>query len=454
MEHKVPVIAIVGRPNVGKSSLFNRLIRRRFAIESDIAGTTRDRIYYHTEIGDIPSVLVDTGGLEYGKKENIEADVQSQVHLAIKEADLVFFVTDAKEMLTIGDYDAADKLRKSGKNILLIANKCDSKSSEDNVHEMGKLGFGEPIRISAYHRIGLEDLIEAAQAKLKKMGFKKLKHDATPANVTSVCFLGKPNVGKSSLVNAILGKPKVIVSSIPGTTRDSIDTEISWHDKNFNLIDTAGLRRRGHIERGLEKLSSFRALEAIERSDVACLIIDFKEGVKKQDQHIASYILEAGKGLILVVNKTDLMVNRQDDELHMINVLRRKFEFLPWAPAIFVSALKKTNIDKILDLAAVIHAERFRMLDADEIQGFMKETINKHMPPAVSSRMPKFYSLEQIGVNPPTFIYWVNDPDTIHFSYRRYLENELRARWPFTGTSIRVIFDSKKRPSEMKKYKK
>lgn len=454
MDHTLPIIAIVGRPNVGKSSLFNRLIRRRLAIESEIAGTTRDRIYHHADIGELSAVLVDTGGLEYGKKENIEADVQTQVFLAIAEADLIFFVIDAKTVLTISDYDTADKLRRSGKEILLIANKCDAASAQDNVHDLAKLGFGQPIEISAYHRTGLDDLNEIAEKKLKELGFTTLKHETLLSDVTNICFLGKPNVGKSSLVNAILGKTKVIVSNIPGTTRDSIDTEISWNDKKYNLIDTAGLRRRGRIERGLEKLSSFQALEAIERCDVACLIIDYKEGVRKQDQHIAQYILEAGKGLILVMNKIDLMGNRQDDEMKMINLLRRKFEFLPWAPAIFTSALNKTNIDKILDLAAVIHTERFRTIDSDELEGFMKETINKHLPPHVGTRMPKFYSLQQIGINPPTFIYWVKDPEAIHFSYRRYLTNELRARWPFTGTAIKIIFDTKKRPSSMKKGNK
>ncbi len=451
MEHPLPIIAIVGRPNVGKSSLFNRLIRKRIAIESEIAGTTRDRIYHHALIGGLPAVVVDTGGLEYGKKENIEADVATQVHLAIAEADLIFFMVDAKEGLTISDFNAADKLRRSAKEIMLIANKTDAKDAENNLPEMGKLGFGEPIGISAYHRTGIDELIEIAEKKLKTMGFKKPPQELEKKKITSICFLGKPNVGKSSLVNSILGKPKVIVSEIPGTTRDATDTEIVWNGKQFNLIDTAGLRRRGHIERGLEKLSSFRALEAIERSDVACLILDYKEGIRKQDQHIASYVLEAGKGLFLAVNKIDLMDNRADDEIRTINILRRRFEFLPWAPVVFVSALKKTNVEKILELAGRIYEERFLQIDKDELQSFMKETIYKHLPPITGARMPKFYSLEQSAVNPPTFVYWVNDPVSIHFSYRRYLENELRKRWPFTGTTIKIVFDTKKRPSSLKR---
>jgi len=445
MEHTIPIIAIVGRPNVGKSSLFNRLVGRRIAIESEIAGTTRDRLYRQCEINGLTTVLVDTGGLEYGKKENIEADIETQVHLAVEEADLILFMVDAKAGLTVSDYGAASMLRKSQKKIIFIANKTDSGEADANLPEMGKLGFGEPLEISAYHREGIDNLLDETETKLKAMGFIKQPHEETMSESTSICFLGKPNVGKSSLINALLGKTKVIVSAIPGTTRDAIDTEITWKEKKFNLIDTAGLRRRGKIERGLEKLSSFRSIEAIDRCDIACLIIDYKEGIRKQDQHIASYILEAGKGLLIVVNKTDLMENRAEDETRTINVLRRRFEFLPWAPAIFVSALKKTNIEKILDLSSQIHAERFLQLDNDELQGFMKETTYKHLPPHVGNRLPRFFSLKQTGVNPPTFDYTVNYPMAIHFSYKRYLHNELRARWPFTGTAIKINFKQKLR---------
>lgn len=444
-EHITPIIAIVGRPNVGKSSLFNRLVGSRWAITSEIAGTTRDRIYHRAQINSLPAILVDTGGLEYGKKENIESDIQTQVHLAIAEADLIFFMIDAKEGLTISDYEAAKLLRKANKEMLLIANKIDTKNAEETLLECSKLGFGDPIGISAYHNSGIDELTEATEEKLKKMGFKKPPEETRQAETTNICFLGKPNVGKSSMVNALLGKHKVIVSHIPGTTRDAIDTEITWNNNKFNLIDTAGLRRRGKIERGLEKLSSFKSLSAIERSDVVCLIIDYSEGVTKQDQHIASYVLEAGKGLILIVNKCDLMEKREEDENRMINILRNKYAFLPWAPVIFVSALKRANVEKILEIAEKIQAERFLKLDNDELQGFMKEITYKHLPPIVGMTKPKFYSFEQVGVNPPTFIYLVNDPRGIHFSYRRYLENELRKRWPFTGTAIKIYFDKKKR---------
>jgi len=440
MEHALPIIAIVGRPNVGKSSLFNRLIGKRIAIESKIAGTTRDRIYRHCEINSLTVVLVDTGGLEYGKKTNIENDIKTQVELAIAEADLIYFVVDAKDELTANDFEAAATLRKSGKKILLIANKTDAQSASLNLPEISKLGFGNPIEISAYHRRGLDNLEDHTEEILKKLGFTKQQHNDSRSDITNICFIGKPNAGKSSLINALLGKPKVIVSETPGTTRDAIDTEITWQNKKFNLIDTAGLRKRGKIERGLEKLSSFRALEAIERSDITCLILDYKAGISNQDQHIASYILEANKGLLLIINKTDLMKSKEQEETKMIHILKRQFVFLPWAPVIFVSALQKTNIEKILEIASKIHEQRFLRIDPDELYSFMKEVTYKHLPPHMGKRLPKFFSLEQSDTNPPTFTYWVNDPTAIHFSYKRYLENELRAKWPFTGTPIKLIF--------------
>ena len=442
-EKRPPIIAIVGRPNVGKSSLFNRLIHKRLAITSDIAGTTRDRIYYHTSFDEFPIIIVDTGGMEYGKKKNIEADIQSQVEIAIEEADLIYFVVNAKEDLTSNDLEAARKLRKSLDKIIFIANKIDTKIAKEQLNELLKLGFGDPIAISAYHNIGIEDLSDATIKKIKKLGFKKPRTAQKPEKVTNVSFLGRPNVGKSSLVNAILGKSKVIVSAIPGTTRDAIDTGIKIEDQKYNLIDTAGLRRRGKIKRGLEKLSSFKALSAIERSDIVCLVMDYSMGVHKQDQHIASYILEAGKGLILVVNKTDLMDEKESEQKKMIRILRSRFEFLPWAPVIFVSALKRKNVMNIFELVKQIQLERFKEIPSNTLTEWMKEVTYKHMPPSTGRNRIKFYSIEQVKVNPPTFVIKVDNTRSIHFSYRRYLENELRKKFQFTGTAIKTFFRKK-----------
>jgi len=455
-QNKSAIIAIVGRPNVGKSSLFNRLIRERLAIESEIAGTTRDRLYHHAKFDDMDIILVDTGGLEYGKKENIEADVVSQAQLAIADADLIFFMVDAKEGLNINDLEAAKVLRKSHKKVLLVGNKIDVKDIDENIHEFLKLGFGEPTLISAYHRIGLDELESETIGILKNMGFKPAPEEESTVvekpKTTKICFIGRPNVGKSSLVNALLGKPKVIVSEVAGTTRDATETPFTWNDKEFTLVDTAGLRRRGRIEGDLEKLSSFKSLDAIERADVVCLILDYEQGIKKQDQHIASYAIEANKGLILVLNKIDLMEDRKDDEQRTINELRNKFDFLPWAPVVFTSAQNRTHVEKILEIADQIQTERFRVIDEDELMGFYKETIMKHLPSfAGNNKHVVFYSLKQIQTNPPTFVYTVNDERALHFSYRRYLENALRKRWPFTGTGIKVIFEKKLRRIRQRK---
>ncbi|MBD3327888.1 ribosome biogenesis GTPase Der [Candidatus Peregrinibacteria bacterium] len=437
----LPKIAIVGRPNVGKSSLFNRLINKRHAITSKIAGTTRDRIYHRAEIGDYTAILIDTGGIEYGKKENIENDVQTQVDVAIQEADLVYFVVDAKEGLTIEDNQAAEKLRRSKKEIVLIANKVDTKESDSNIPEIMTLGFGEPTEISAYHNQNIGEIYSLTLEKFKKLQLSPLKDsDNLQHDTINISFIGKPNVGKSSIVNTIIGKEKVIVSDIPGTTRDAIDTEITWNDQKFTLIDTAGLRKRGKIERGIEKISSFRALDAIERSDIVCLLIDYKEGVRKQDQHISSYALEAGKGVIIIVNKSDLMDDKEAEQNRFIRILKSRFDFLPWAPVIFTSALKRKNVENILKLANEIYNERFKKIPDEELNLFMKEITHKHLPPTVGNRVNKFYKLEQDAVNPPCFVYYLKDPKSLHFSYRRYLENEIRKRYGFNGTAIRLYF--------------
>jgi GTP-binding protein len=440
-DRHVPIIAIVGRPNVGKSSLFNRLIHKRVAITSEIAGTTRDRIYFATEIDNIPAILVDTGGMEYGKKENIEADVQSQARLAIKEADLILFVVDVGEELTANDYDAVQVLRKAHKNILFIANKYDHPRFEEQLYRFSELGFGEPIKISTIHKIGLDELEERLTKELKKQGWKKAKKpQKKDENMIQICFAGRPNVGKSSLINALLGEQKLIVSPIAGTTRDAVDIQLQWQEQNFNLIDTAGVRRRGKVDPNLEKLSVLRSLEAIERADIVCLILDYERGISKQDMHISEYILDAGKGLLLVVNKSDLMKNSKQDQQRFINILRHRFDFLPWAPVVFVSALKHKNIEKIFELSSNIQKERSKKIDSDELDGFMKETTYKHLPPASSFTRPRIYHLEQTDTNPPTFIFQVKDAKILHFSYRRYLENELRKKYGFTGTAVRLIF--------------
>ena len=437
-----PIIAIVGKPNVGKSTLFNRIIGKRLAIISEKAGTTRDRIYQNITINDFPVSLVDTGGLSYESNDNFEHNIKSQAQVAINEADLIYFVIDTSEQLTIEDYGAADILRKSNKKVILIANKFDSKESESRIVELYSLGFGDPIGISSIHNLGFDELNKVTLKALKDLKFKPVKEKKENKNNIKICLLGRPNVGKSSLVNAILGQNRVIVSDIPGTTRDSLDINFTFGDKNFTLVDTAGLKRRGKIIPGIDKFSSLRVFRALDDSDVALLMLDFKEGISKQDMHIAQYILEAKKGLILVVNKIDLAEEEKDRDKFLSKVMD-KFIFLPWAPLVFVSALKKKNINKVFEIAESIVQERNKRIPTGELNSFIKRITIKHHPSGTKRIKPKIFYVSQTGVNPPEFVFFVNDAGALHFSYRRYLENELRKAYSFAGTAISLVFRSR-----------
>lgn len=433
----LPIIAIVGRPNVGKSTLFNRLIGKRYAVTSSVPGTTRDRIYHETEIDGSKAILIDTGGMEFEKKENIEADVQTQAKIAVLEADMIFFVSDATSPLLKSDFDCAQYLRKSKKPVLLIANKSDNKKSEQNIPQLYKFGFGDPVLVSSIHNQGIDDLELAAKKILRKL--KKKPLPLKKKNSIAVAITGKPNVGKSSIINALLNKQRFIVSDKPGTTIDSIDTDFKYQNQDFCLIDTAGIRRRGKIEKGIEKFGVFRSLQAISRADVACLILDLTTGVANQDLHVSEYILEAGKGLIIVVNKEDLMKNKQEDQKKILRFLQYRMSYIPWAPVIFTSAITKKNIFQIFALSKNISEERKKKISQSDFSLFVKATIFAH-PPTRSNRkiiMPKG---EQSDINPPEFTFYTNHPDLIHFSYRRFLENEIRRKYGFYGTPIRITF--------------
>lgn len=445
-----PLIAIVGRPNVGKSTLFNRLIGKRLAVISDIAGTTRDRIYQDIHINGFDAHIVDTGGLEYGKHESIEGDMKAQAEIAIEEADLIYFIIDASEDLTVDDYAAADVLRRSKKEILLIANKFDSAEAHDRLMEFYELGFGEPMPVSAIHKTGINELKEVTEKNLKKLKFKKKPKSKkkTKEKEIRIGFLGKPNVGKSSLVNALLGEDRVIVSDIPGTTRDATNTYITYNDTKFSLIDTAGLRKRGRIEKGIEKFSSLRCFQALDDCDIALLVVDFSENISKQDMHIAEFIMDAKKGVIIIVNKIDLA----DDDAHKqryIKHVQKKFSFMPWAPLILTSATEKKNIEMIYELSEKIFEQRQKRISTGELNSFIKKTTFKHIPSGTKNIRPKILYVTQAGINPPEFILFVNQENAFHFSYKRYLENELRKEYGFVGTVIDVQMRSRP-PKEMK----
>ncbi len=432
----LPIIAIIGRPNVGKSTFFNRLIGKRIAVTSPIAGTTRDRIYHEAEIGGYRCILADTGGMEFEKKKNIEADVQLQARIAVSEADIIYFVLDASQPLTASDRDCAAYLRKSKKPIILIAHKADNKKSEEYGPQIYELGLGEAIPVSSIHNLGIFDVDEATQKILKKMKWKKEK--MRKKNETAIAIVGKPNVGKSSLVNAFLGEPRLIVSDQPGTTIDATDTPFKFVEHEYRLIDTAGLRRRGKIGKGTPRYGALRALNAISRSDVTCLLLDAGIGLTNQDLHVSEYILEAGKGLIVAINKSDLM-EEQMERKKLLDLLAYRMGYMPWAPVIFISALKKKNIFKMLELARNITAERRKKIPDADFKIFLKTTVLSH-PPTRSGRKIIFYKGWQSDSEPPVFTFICNHPDLIHFSYRRFLENEIRRRYGFHGTAIRLIF--------------
>lgn len=435
--NQIPTIAIIGRPNVGKSTLFNRLIGKKYAVIAKEAGTTRDRLSQMFDCDGYETILVDTGGLEYGKKENIEADVQTQAKLAIEEANLILFILDNTESLTKNDFLVADILRKAKKEIIVVANKCENLDKKTDEYNYYELGFDKPILISAIHKLGISNLKEAIIKKLKKQKFSKVRKKIQSIHC-NICVLGKPNAGKSSLINSLLGSDKIIVSEIPGTTRDATDTEIIYNEKKYNLIDTAGLRRPGKIERGIEKFSSLRCIGAITRADVVVLLIDGSVNISKQDCHIAQHALEQEKGLILAVNKIDLFESGEEERNEKIWQLRKSFAFVPWAPVVFVSTRNKKNIYEILTLSDNILIERKKRISTPEVNKFLQRITLKHRPASAKGAKPKFMYASQVDINPPKFLLFFKNGDNLHFSYPRYLENEIRKEYGFEGTAIKL----------------
>ena len=447
----LPVVAIVGRPNVGKSSLFNRLVGKRRAIESMVSGTTRDLISKRIGLFDYEVLLVDTGGLELDADGDIESDVQSQARVAIEGADLIIFVVDVRSDLTASDFHAADLLRKSGKVCLMVANKCDHVSRlEEKTFNFYELGFGDPVAVSAIHGTGLDELKNLAEDKLKELGFVPEKEERTSTGL-KLTFIGRPNVGKSSMVNALFGKDKVIVSEVPGTTRDMVEVAFSYADHDYILIDTAGVRRRGKVEKGIEKYSVMRSLQAVEDSDVVVLMIDANDGVRAQDLHVCEFVLNQSKGLIVVMNKMDLFEDQEKARYRLTNLLRKRMAFVPWAPVVFTSAKRRKNLFPILDLAYDIQQRRLIEVSQLELGFWLDETLNKHVPAGGRGiQRSEIMSVEQTGVNPPTFTFKVKHPDKLHFSYVRYLENRLREKFGFEGTGIKVQFSKVSRRSRKK----
>ena len=453
---KKPVVALVGRPNVGKSTLFNRLLGRRVAIVEDLPGTTRDRIYGQSDWNGVDFIVVDTGGLESDSsllrqvRQGVDGpealaensarfvvEIRNQAQVAIDEADAIILVVDGMEGVTAADQELANMLRRAEKPIFLAVNKAESKERQLNAAEFWNLGLTNPVPISAYHGDGVGDLLDDVVAVLPP--YRDSDEDEDDGAV-HIAILGRPNVGKSSLLNALLGEDRSIVSSIPGTTRDPIDTELVYHGQKIVLIDTAGIRRRGKVEPGIEKYSVLRSVRSIDRADVALLLIDAQEGVTAQDTHVASYVLEKAKSVIVLVNKWDAI----DKDAYTMNTftdeVREALKFMDYVPVIFISALTKQRVNKILPLALEVAAERKVCIRTGELNQFLQEVYAETMPPSRQGRRLRLYYATQVEIEPPTFVIFVNDPDLVHFSYQRHLENKLRDRYPFVGTPIRLFF--------------
>jgi GTPase len=435
-----PIVAIVGRPNVGKSTLFNRLIGERRAIVEDIPGTTRDRVYGTTDWGGVEFTVVDTGGLLDDSELSADAlgqiahHTREQAHTAIDEADVIVFLVDSDAGITAGDHEVAELLRRAHKPTILAANKAESSKRRESVYEFYELGLGDPIAVSAYHGTGTGDLLDKIVEALPEA--EEEEEPEGPA----IAIVGRPNVGKSRLLNALLGQERSIVSEVPGTTRDSLDTTMAWAGQPITLIDTAGIRRRGRVDRGIEQYSVLRSMRAIDRADVVLLVIDATEGFTAQDLHIAGYIADQKKGVVVVVNKWDLIEKDSSTMDEYRKKAREALDFLPYAPLVFVSAKFGQRVQQVLDTALAVVSERKRRIPTAALNKMLKDAVAAHPPPSKPGKWLKFYYVTQADISPPTFIFFTNDPAQIHFSYRRYLENTLREAFGFTGTAIRMSF--------------
>ncbi|MEK7863308.1 MAG: ribosome biogenesis GTPase Der [Chloroflexota bacterium] len=431
-------VASVGRPNGGKSTLFNRLVGARRAIVEDVAGTTRDRIYATTEWRGRDFSLIDTGGLEEPGPGQIEAAVRRQAEAAIDEADVVMFLVDAQTGVLPVEHDVADLLRRSGKPVLLVANKADSWRGEAQSAEFYELGLGTPLTVSAIQGIGTGDLLDAVVELLPV-------HEDEPESADPrVAIVGRPNVGKSSLLNTLVGAERAVVSDIPGTTRDSIDTTLDFDDRRVVLVDTAGIRRRGRIEEGIEKYALLRTAHALERADVAILMTDGTEGVTAQDVHIAGYALEAGVGVVLAVNKWDVVDRGPEMTAQVEAEITREFHFMPWMPHRFVSAKTGRNVPETLADALTIVDERKKRVPTSDLHALLTEAVAAHPPTAYRGRELRFTHVTQAKGRQPTFVFFVDPPEGVHFTYQRYLENRIRERFGFAGTPIKLEFKAAK----------
>lgn len=439
-----PLVAIVGRPNVGKSTFFNQMAGRRIAIVEDTPGVTRDRVYTDCEWQKYKFTLIDTGGIDPNSEDPLLRQMRRQAEIAIETCDVILFFVDGKQGLTSDDQDVADLLRKSGKPVMLVVNKIDSPKNMGEVYDFYQLGMGEPVGISSVNLLNLGDLLEAMCAY-----FPDPDEDEEEAGTIKIAVVGKPNVGKSSLVNRILGEERVMVSDIAGTTRDAIDTRFTDNGEDFVIIDTAGIRRKRAVEQGtIERYSVVRSFSAIDRCDVAILMIDALEGVTEQDTKIAGYVDEQGKAAIICINKWDAMEKETGTYEKYVKEVKEALKFMDYAPILFISALTGKRADKVLDSVRAVYGQSRKRVTTGVLNDVLADAQAYLQPPSTSGRRLKIYYATQQGIQPPTFVVFLNDEKLMQFGYERYLENQFRKAFGFEGTPVRFFFRERHKSEE------
>lgn len=431
---KLPTVALVGRPNVGKSTIFNRIVGKRLSIIEDTPGVTRDRIYSEATYQNYRFHVIDTGGIDVSD-ELFNDEIKIQAEIAIEKSDVVLFIVDGKEGLTHNDLVVRDLLRKSNKRVLVVINKIDAKESKEHEYDFYELGFEEYYKVSGEHNIGFVELMDAIVRDFNEL---EIEEEDTRLKIS---VIGRPNVGKSSLVNALINEERVIVSDTAGTTRDAIDTVFTYEKQEFVLIDTAGMRKKGKIFEKVEKYSLLRSLTAIDRSDICLLVVNAEEGIIEHDKHIAGYALEKGKGLIIVVNKWDKVENKDIKEY--TKLIRSEFQFLTYAPIVFTSALTKKRIHTLMPEVLKVGENITREIKTSVLNEVIEEAYALNLPPSYKGKRLKIYFVHQSGTKPPKFTFQVNNKGLVHFSYQRYLENKLRENFDFEGTPIEIKFKNK-----------
>ena len=430
---KLPTVALVGRPNVGKSTLFNKIVGKQVSIIEDMPGVTRDRIYQEATYNKKKFYLVDTGGIDASKMD-FNAEIKMQAEIAISEADVVVFIVDGKEGLTTNDLIVRDILRKTDKKIIVAINKIDVKDARDNIYDFYELGFDTYIPISSIHNTGYVELMDTIT-----MNFRE--QEETIDERVKFSIIGRPNVGKSSLMNALLNEERVVVSNIAGTTRDSIDSVLKYNGEEFIIIDTAGMRKKGKVFESVEKYSLFRSLKSIDRSDICLVVINAEEGITEHDKHIAGYAIERGKGLIFVVNKWDTVTDTTIQEFEKL--MRAEFQFATYAPIVFLSALTKKRIHTLMPEIVRVKENIKKEIKTSVLNEVILDAYQLNIPPSYKGKRLKIYFTSQTGINPPKFTFRVNNKGLVHFSYERYLENKIRESFDFTGTPIILQFKNR-----------